>query len=118
MTIDHVVRFRPEPEAVRARPGTVLSGDPEQSVRNVYTDPSGAFSAGIWESTPGKWPVAYTEEEFCLLLTGTVVLTDEQGQAETFLAGDAFIIRAGFRGSWETVEFVRKYYAVYERPHG
>ena len=72
--MNDVIRFQPEPEAVRARPGTVLSGNPEQTIRNVYTDPSGAFSAGIWESTPGKWPVSYTEEEFCLLLSGLVVL--------------------------------------------
>src|SRR5215510_6463123 len=101
--MNQVVRFQPEPEPVRARPGTVLSGNPEQTIRNVYTDPSGAFSAGIWESTPGKWPVSYTEEEFCLLLSGLVVLTDEAGETQTFCAGDAFVIRAGFKGSWETV---------------
>jgi uncharacterized protein len=33
---------------------------------------------------------------------------------ETFGPGSAFLIPAGFKGSWETVETLRKYYAIFE----
>jgi len=98
MDLEHVIRFRPEPEAEHSAPKEVLSGAPEQTIRNVYTDSSGAFSTGIWESTPGKWPVEYTEDEFCLLLAGVVELIDARGRSARFSAGDAFVITAGFKG--------------------
>ena len=116
MEIEHVIRFRPEPAAEHAVPRQVLSGAPELTIRNVYTDPSGSFSTGIWESTPGKWPVEYTEDEFCLLLAGVVELTDTRGRSARFTAGEAFVIAAGFRGTWETVDPVKKLYAIHEKP--
>ena len=118
MELEHVIRFRPEPAGEHAEPKEVLTGAPELTVRNVYTDPTGAFSAGIWESTPGKWPVDYTEDEFCLLLAGTVELTDARGRTARFTTGDAFVIAAGFKGTWETVDPVKKLYAVCEKPKG
>ena len=118
MELEHVIRFRPEPPGEQAEPKDVIAGAPELTIRNLYTDPSGAFSAGIWESTPGKWPVDYTEDEFCLLLAGTVELIDARGRSARFKAGDAFVIASGFKGTWETVDPVKKLYAVYEKPKG
>jgi len=37
------------------------------------------------------------------------------GHSEEFKAGEAFIIPIGFKGSWETLEPVRKFYTVYEK---
>lgn len=96
-------------------PPQILSGSPRTTLQNYYSDADNRFFAGVWESTPGKWRVSYTEEEFCTLLTGKAVLTGEDGHAETFVAGDAFVIPSGFVGTWETVEPVRKFYAIYQR---
>lgn len=102
------------PPAERSIPQTVLAGRPEALTQNYYTSRSGRFFTGVWESTPGRWSVNYSEDELCVLLSGRVVLTDESGRAEHFAAGDAFIIPAGFRGTWETVDPVRKVYAIHE----
>lgn len=110
-----LIRFGANPPAVEdGKPTTVLSGNPSTKLQNYYTDPSGQFFAGIWESTPGKWTVNYVEEEFCAILAGKVVLTAEDGTAETFVKGDAFIIPRGFIGTWETIEAVKKWYVIYE----
>ncbi len=106
------------PEAETGTPSGVLSGHPTTKTLNYYTDPGQQFFSGIWESTPGKWAVDYVEEEFCALVRGKVILTDANGHAETFEEGDAFIIPAGFKGSWETVEAVRKLYVIYEPKRG
>lgn len=115
MSKPRIIRFGANPPpAEPGKPASVISGDPITRTQNYYTDPGEQFFSGIWESTPGKWRVDYVEEEFCALVRGKVVLTDESGHAETFEEGDAFIIPAGFRGTWETVEEVRKLYVIYE----
>ena len=92
----------------------LLSGTPQATVDNRYSDPSQQFHAGIWASTPGKWRIRYTEHEFCHLLEGHVRLTAEDGTAREFRAGDSFVVPAGFVGSWETLTAARKYYAIFE----
>lgn len=106
---------RSEDTTYRPDPAKVLAGDPVQTVRNVYDDPSGQFSSGVWEGAVGRWRVSYTEEEFCHLLSGTVVLTDDAGASRRFEAGASFVIPAGFAGSWENLAPARKLYVIYER---
>lgn len=91
-----------------------MRANPVTTVQNYCTDASGCFFAEVWESRPGKWRVHYTEDEFCTILHGKVPLTSDDCSIETFAAGDAFIIPAGFKGTWETVEPVYKLYAIYE----
>ena len=117
MTAARIVRIGAEPPAAEeGRPSDVIAGAPRTRTLNYYTDPTGGFFAGVWESTPGKWRVSYSENEFVALLSGKVVLTADGDAPETFVAGDAFVIPAGFVGSWETVEPVRKLYAIYQPP--
>ena len=110
-----ILRFGVNPPAVETgKPGDVLSGDPVTRLQNYFTDDSGQFFSGIWESSVGKWRVRYSESEFCAILEGKVVLTGEDGRAESFGKGDSFVIPSGFVGTWETVEPVRKLYAIFE----
>jgi hypothetical protein len=103
----------PIPEV--AAPSSVLSGTPTTKLQNYFTSSDEKFFAGVWESTVGKWRVTYTEDEFCTLISGKAVLHGDDGSRETFVAGDSFIIPSGFTGCWETVEPVRKLYAIYQR---
>jgi uncharacterized protein len=100
-------RFRPD-EA------KVLSGSPDQAAWNYYAEETGQFSSGVWESRPGTWRVAFTEHEFCHLLSGVVVVRDDRGGERVFRAGDTFVMPAGFTGTWEVVETARKLYATFE----
>ncbi|MBS1199553.1 MAG: protein of unknown function cupin 3 [Proteobacteria bacterium] len=92
----------------------LMAGTPQTAVTNRYSDDSGQFFAGDWSSSTGKWRVEYAEHEFCHLLEGRVVLTGDDGRAWHFGAGDAWVIPAGFKGTWETVEPARKRYAIFE----
>jgi hypothetical protein len=92
----------------------VVSGKPLTQLDNRYSDPTDHFHCGIWSSTVGKWTIHYTEHEFCHLLAGRVRLTADDGTVRDLSAGDAFVIPAGFRGTWETLENARKYYALYQ----
>jgi uncharacterized cupin superfamily protein len=95
-------------------PERVLAGDPQHHVRNYFSDATGQFFAGTWQSSPGKWRVRYTENEFCHLTSGRVRIEDEQGRAWSFAAGDSFVVPAGFAGTWQVLEPTSKLYVIFE----
>ena len=100
-----------EAEAGAPAEGCVISGEPVFATWNVE-EADGGLYAGIWEATPGKWQVEYDEWEFCHILTGVSVITEEGGEPRTVRAGDAFVLRPGFKGTWEVVETTRKEYVI------
>ena len=117
MSVPPIVDFREpvEPDVSMPAADRVLAGSPRTTVRNHYADASSQFFAGTWSSTVGKWRVSYTEHEFCHLLEGRVVLTADDGREWRFGPGDAWVIPAGFSGTWETVEPATKRYAIFEK---
>lgn len=67
----------------------------------------------IWEATPGLTHcIKDGVYEYCLILQGVIEITENGGQAHTFRAGDSFILKPGFRGTWRTIETVRKMYVT------
>ncbi len=104
----------PAAETYRPKPERILAGDPVQSAVNVFASADGRFNSGVWTAEPGKWRVVFTESEFCHLVEGVIVVTSDDGVAQTFRAGDAFVSPAGFAGTWEIVERAKKFYAFYE----
>jgi uncharacterized cupin superfamily protein len=101
-------------ESANPAPERILSGIPRARVANQYTDPSGQFFCGTWTSTAGKWRVRYTEHEFCLVLEGKMRIEAAGGERHDFKPGDAFVVPAGFEGSWEVLEPAKKWYAIFE----
>jgi uncharacterized cupin superfamily protein len=92
----------------------VLDGDPQHTARNFFSDRTGQMFAGIWESTPGRWRVSYTENEFCHITDGEVVIESTSGRRWTFGPGDSFVIPAGFAGVWHVRKPLRKLYVIFE----
>jgi uncharacterized protein len=102
------------PTTDRPAPEKLLSGDPVFTTWNVE-DRDGIY-CGIWESTPGTWRIAYDEWEYCRILHGRSVITDDAtGEAREVTAGDSFIIRPGFTGTWAVIETTRKDYVILAR---
>ena len=92
----------------------LIAGAPEVQVRNFFTDPSQQFFAGRWSASRGKWRVRYTENELCVMTAGRVTIESATGERSSFGPGDAFVVPAGFVGTWEVVEDCSKIYAVFE----
>lgn len=93
-------------------PDRVLAGNPTFRSWNIEECDDGRLFSGVWESTPGKWRTTYEEWEYCHILSGHCVLTDEAGNARAYKAGDSFIIQPGFKGTWEILETTRKQYVI------
>lgn len=94
--------------------GKLIQGNPTQTVWLHYADASGKFVSGVWLSEPGKWRVSYSEDEFCHMLEGRSILSEDGGAPVVVVAGDSFVIPRGFVGTWEVVERTRKEFAIYE----
>ena len=117
-SIVHFAAAAPETTTSKPPPDQLLAGDPEHIVRNYFSDRTGHFFAGVWESTPGRWRVRYSENEFCHITRGRVRIEDPAGRHWTFTAGDSFVIPAGFSGVWEVQEATSKLYVIFEPAHG
>lgn len=91
-----------------------VAGAPVHAVANAYSSADQAFHCGVWESGVGAWRVRYTEHELCHLLAGRIRMTGDDGSCVEVIAGDSFVVPAGFNGVWDVLEPARKVYAVYE----
>lgn len=98
------------PDVERPDPGKVVSGDPIHTTWSIE-DRDGLY-CGIWQSTPGKWKVSYAEWEYIRILEGRSILTGRDGTQVTLEAGDSWIIRPGFEGTWEVIETTLKDYVL------
>lgn len=108
--IQRVDRTAVAPAEARPDPAKVLAGDPVHTTWSIEEE--GNLFSGLWQSTPGKWKVAYSEWEYVHILEGVSILTDAAGHATTLRAGDSWIIRPGFEGTWECVETTLKDYVI------
>lgn len=91
-------------------PSKVISGNPEFTTWNVE-EVDGLF-CGIWRSTPGKWRISYDEWEYCRIIEGRSIITEDGGAAHEIKAGDSFMLRPGFQGTWEVIETTTKDYVI------
>jgi uncharacterized protein len=92
----------------------LIAGKPETRVANYFSDPTQQFFAGSWSATRGKWRIRYTENELCVMTAGRVVIESDTGERHSFASGDAFVVPAGFSGTWEVLEDCSKIYAIFE----
>ena len=99
------------PETGAPAPDRLISGDPQFTTWNIE-EASGGLYAGIWQSTPGKWQISYDEWEYFHILEGHSVVTEDGGTAVHLRAGDSYILRPGFKGTWEVLETTRKDYVI------
>lgn len=89
----------------------LISGSPVFTTWNCEEREDRLF-AGVWQSTPGKWRIAYEEWEFFHILCGVSIVTGDDGTQFRLAAGDNLILRPGFSGTWEVIETTRKEYVI------
>jgi len=110
-TIDPNPSFAPR-EAVPA-PERLISGNPSFKTWAQDAARNEAIHTGVWEATPGLTRSIKGETfEFCHILSGLVEITPEGGEPVIYKAGDSFVMKPGFVGTWRTIETVRKIYVT------
>ena len=108
--IERVARDGIPPEVDRPDRSRVISGDPVHTTWNIEN--RDGLYCGLWQSTPGKWRVNFTEWEYVHIHSGHSIVTDSAGVETHLQAGDSFFLRPGFQGTWEVVETTLKDYVI------
>ena len=64
----------------------------------------------IWSKEVSKFPWTYDQTEVCYILEGEVIVTPDDGEPVTIMAGDLVTFPAGMSCTWEIKEDIRKHY--------
>ncbi len=108
--IQRVTRIGSTPETGGPAPDRLISGSPVHTTWNL--EETDGLYCGLWQSTPGKWRVVYSEWEYFHIISGYSILTGDDGTVTQLHPGDSLIIRPGFEGTWEVVETTLKDYVI------
>ena len=99
-----------QPVTSQPDPSALIAGDPVHTTWNL--EERDGLYCGLWKSTPGIWRIEYQEWEYCRILSGISVVSEDNGESIMVRAGDSFVIRPGFRGTWEVVDTTTKEYVI------
>ena len=68
---------------------------------------------GVWECAPCKEIIdSYPVHEMMTVISGSVTLTDADGNSDTYTAGDTFFVAKGTPCTWEITQTLRKFYMI------
>jgi len=106
-------RLEREPfEAGGPKPERLVEGRPQFRTWTFDTHDGETMFSGVWESTPGKWRIVYDEWEFCSILSGESLIEGDDGSRLHVRAGDSFVLKPGFAGTWQVIDTTRKLFVV------
>jgi uncharacterized cupin superfamily protein len=93
-------------------------GAPERRTWVLYESGPAGLVAGIWECEVGRWRIQMdpTEHEYMVVLAGRCRLHDASGTFAEAGPGEALVIPAGFAGSFEVLETLRKHFVIVVGP--
>ena len=100
-----LVDWGPVPEPI----GKTLS---KTSGKLLHRDENGDNETGVWVCTPGRWRCEVGRAEFCHFLSGHALYESDDGVTIEVRGGDAAFFPAGWAGTCEVRETVRKTYMI------
>lgn len=76
-----------------------LAGLQQMSARELF---NGAVVIDVWETQDGGTLLLkdYPFDQYVQVLAGSTTLKSNDGSSRTFVAGDAFVVPRGFKGTW------------------
>ena len=97
------------------RPDRLVQGNPQRLTQSLYEHPH--MTCGIWQCEVGAWRIQFAEnkQEFFQIIEGIVRIHNADGSSFIEVkAGEAGIIPPAFKGTFEVVATVKKYFVVVE----
>ncbi|MEZ5776428.1 MAG: cupin domain-containing protein [Hyphomicrobiaceae bacterium] len=111
--------IKPDPKATLQPadgpdPALIVSGKPVWHDLLAYEDPTGQFTVGLWSTTPyERRVIPFPRHEMMHILEGEVTISDGEGRAETFKAGDTLFVPQGAMLGWRNDKPVKKIYCIF-----
>ncbi len=102
------------PEIDHPRADRLEIGNPERRTWVLYESAPAGLVAGIWECEAGRWRIQMdpNEHEYMVVLQGRARLHAPDGGFTEVGPGEALVIPAGFAGSFEVLERLRKHFVI------
>ena len=92
---------------------TFTSDDHTELNHTFFATTDESILSGVWECAPCKEEIeSYPVHEMMTVISGSVTLTNADGQSETFTSGDVFFIPKGTKCTWHITETLRKFYMI------
>jgi uncharacterized cupin superfamily protein len=68
----------------------------------------------IYEDDPATFAITepFPFDEYVLVLSGKLILTDAGGQVHEYVAGDSLVVPKGFTGTWQMLGNYRELVAI------
>ena len=102
-------------EEVARKPGNIYVGQ-KITFKDDHTGDI-VVRVGLWEADKSNTYLEnYPFTEYVLMISGRVVITNEDGTKNEFKAGDTFVIPKGFSGSWDIRESMKKQMVIIGDP--
>jgi len=96
-------------------PDAFTTDDHSELNHTYFKTPDEKILSGVWQCAPCKEEIsAYPVHEMMTVISGEVIITNADGSAETFSAGDVFFIAKGTKCTWEITKTLKKYYMIVE----
>ena len=93
-------------EALLAKPGTYLA---EKFTFEDHHSGETLVRVGVWEAGVSELVINnFPFTEYVLMISGVVIVTDQNGKSRKFSAGDTFVIPKGWSGIWDVKERMKK----------
>ncbi|MBB3358264.1 putative cupin superfamily protein [Novosphingobium capsulatum] len=90
-----------------------VEGSPTMKTWLEFQTADKTMVTGTWHSTTGTWHSENTPyHEYIYLIAGAIELTADGGETVSVKAGDAFMVEAGFTGTWKVTEPVQKRFCL------
>jgi uncharacterized cupin superfamily protein len=92
-----------------------IGGTPKQGTKVFFQDATQQMTVGLWETEEMHTkPLPFVRNELMHILEGEVTITDGTGQANTYKAGDTFLVPKGMIYQWDSVGKVRKIFCIFQ----
>lgn len=83
----------------------------EELTSRFYEASDGSVASGVWECDPCKIEIdSYPVNEMMTIISGSLVMTNAEGEEETFGPGEVVFVAKGSKLSWHITERLRKYF--------
>ncbi|MDO5756590.1 MAG: cupin domain-containing protein [Rhodobacterales bacterium] len=90
----------------------VTEGSPTMETIVQHQTEDGKLASGTWKATVGTYHATFSNYEFVHMISGRIIITPDGGQPVEVGPGDAYVVEADFKGTWQILEDVTKHFVV------
>jgi uncharacterized cupin superfamily protein len=94
-------------------PETFTTDDKMENNHAFFQTADESNLTGVWECAPCSEEIeSYPAPKMMTVISGSVTLTNKDGHAGTFTAGDTFLVAKGTKYTWHITETLKKFYMI------